>query len=251
MRYDALFAAELNRRDREGLTRACVPILPDQPGQIRRSGQTLLNFSSNDYLGLAGHPALAAAAADYAARFGAGSTSSRLICGTLEVHAAIEARVAAWKGQEAAMLLASGWQANVSVIPALLRAAGEDAVIFSDALNHASLIAGVRLARARVVVFRHNDLDHLASLLAETKAGARFILTESVFSMDGDRADLARLSALAEAHDAFLYVDEAHATGVLGPGGAGLCAGIPAGLVMGTFSKGMGSFGAYVAGAAR
>lgn len=237
-RWDDSLGKALADRAARGLRRAAVPLAGG-----------LLNFSSNDYLGLARHAALAARAAEYAAAYGTGATASRLVCGTLGIHTAIEARMAALKGQEAAMLLASGWQANTAVLAALLRHAGPGVQLFSDALNHASLIHGMRAAGARATVFRHNDLAHLEEMLAAAPPGARLIVTESVFSMDGDRADIAALVALAARYAAFLYVDEAHATGVLGRGGMGLCAGVPGvDLVMGTFSKALGGFGAYVAG---
>ena len=219
-------------------------------GRIARDGRTLIDFSSNDYLGLAAHPLLAERSAEWAARHGAGSGASRLVTGTLDVHLALEARVSAFKGTAAALLFASGWQANATVIPALL-AAAPGAAVFTDRLVHASMHAGCAAAGARQHRFRHNDLAHLAELLeARGKdAPARLILVESVYSMDGDRADIPALAALARRHDAFLYVDDAHATGVLGPHGKGLCAGIDGvGLVMGTFSKAFGGFGAYVAG---
>ena len=219
-------------------------------GRIARGGRTLIDFSSNDYLGLAGHPLLAERAGEWAARLGAGASASRLVTGTLDAHVAVEARVAAFKGTEAALLFASGWQANATVIPALL-AAAPGAAVFTDRLIHASMHAGCAAAGTRQHRFRHNDLAHLAELLDThgKQAPARLILVESVYSMDGDRADIAALAALAREHDAFLYVDEAHATGVLGPQGKGLCAEVAGvGLVMGTFSKAFGGFGAYVAG---
>ncbi len=250
-RFDDLFGAALDRRKAGGLLRSLVAVAPADPGAVRRDGRVLLNFSSNDYLGLARHPALVARAAAFGARFGTGAGASRLVCGTLDAHLAIEARVAALKGQQAAMLLASGWQANAAVLGALLRFAGAGALLFADELNHSSLVAGGRMAGVKPVRFRHNDLGHLAELL-RAHAGAaakRFIVTESVFSMDGNRADIAGLVALAEAHGAFLYIDEAHATGVLGAAGMGLTARVSGvDLVMGTFSKALGSFGAYVAG---
>lgn len=250
-RIDCLLEADLQRLERSGLRRRLSVVEPGAPGHAVIGGATLLNVSSNDYLGLARHPLLAARAAEWAARFGAGSGASRLICGTLPVHGAIETKLAALKGREDAMLLASGWQANTAVLGALLRFAGPDAILFSDALNHSSLVHGARLGRARVEVFRHNDMEDLAQRLRAHAGhqGRRFIATESVFSMDGDRADLPALRALSAEHDAFLYVDEAHATGVLGPRGMGLCARLPGiDLVMGTFSKALGSFGAYVTG---
>lgn len=240
---DALATVRQRGRWRELRSAALAP-----GGRIVRSGRELIDFSSNDYLGLAAHPLLAQRAGEWAARLGAGAGASRLVTGTLEAHGAVEARIAAFKGTSAALLFASGWQANAAVIPALL-AAAPGAAVFTDRLVHASMHAG--LAGTRQHRFRHNDLTHLAELLERhgAAAPARLILVESVYSMDGDRADIAALAALARAHDAFLMVDEAHATGVMGPAGAGLCAGIAGvGCVMGTFSKAFGGFGAYVAG---
>ena len=218
-------------------------------GRILREGRELLDFSSNDYLGLARHADLIAASQDFAALHGAGSGASRLITGTSPAHEAVEAQIARFKGSEAALVMASGWQANAGVIPALAKAA-PNCAIFADALVHNSIHAGCRAARADTHFYAHNDLADLERLLAQhgAKADARIIITESVFSMDGDRADLAGLNAVAATHNAMLYVDEAHATGVLGKGGAGLTADHPgAQLVMGTFSKALGGFGAYVA----
>ena len=219
-------------------------------GRIRREGRELVDLSSNDYLGLATHPLLAERAGEWAARHGSGAGASRLVTGTHEAHLGLESRIATFKRAEAALLFASGWQANATVIPALL-AAAPGAAVFADKLIHASMHAGCAAAGARQHRFRHNDLAHLAQLL-ETRgreAPARLILVESVYSMDGDRAAIPALAALARRHDALLYVDEAHATGVLGPEGRGLCAGIEGvGVVMGTFSKAFGAFGAYVAG---
>jgi len=238
-RLDDVFSAELDRLAAHGLRRS---LSTSTPGAAR-------NFASNDYLGLARHPLLAERAAAYAAEYGAGATASRLVCGSFPPHAALETRLAGLKGKPSALLLGTGWQANVAVLATVLRAAGAGAQLFSDALNHNSLIQGARLAGVRARIFRHNDLAHLATLLGASPAGRKLIVTESVFSMDGDRADIAALADLAARYDAFLYVDEAHATGVLGPGGAGLCAGIPGvDVVMGTCGKALGGFGAYVAG---
>jgi 8-amino-7-oxononanoate synthase len=224
-------------------------------GRLQRNGRLYLDFSSNDYLGLSQHPHLIERSCEWARLHGAGSGASRLVSGTSELHLAVEARVAAYKGAEAALLFASGWQANAAMLPALLRAA-PGAQIFSDRLIHASLHHGCAAAGVRQIRFRHNDLDHLEALLAERgdSTAPSIIVTESVFSMDGDQVDLVRLIAIARAHDAFLYLDEAHATGVIGLHGAGLSAPGPDGiprdvdLVMGTFSKAFGGFGAYVAG---
>lgn len=212
------------------------------------SGQVLIDASSNDYLGLSQHPLLKQRAAEWALRHGAGAPASRLVTGTREITLAVEERLAAFKGREAALLFSSGFQANATVLPALARVGAGDTAIFSDQLNHASMIHGARAARCQVAVFRHNDLDHLDTLLGQHH-GRKLIATESVFSMDGDRADLAGLVRVAERHGALLYVDEAHATGILGPGGRGLAAEVEGvDVVMGTLGKAFGAFGAYVAG---
>jgi 8-amino-7-oxononanoate synthase len=220
-------------------------------GRLQRGGRTYLDFSSNDYLGLARHPQLVERAAAWARRAGTGAGASRLVTGTTEMHLAVEARVAAFKGTEAALLFASGWQANAAVIPALVRAA-PNALVFADRLIHSSLHHGCAAAGVKQIRFRHNDFDHLEELLSERSGSEapKIIITESLFSMDGDTVDISRLVDLAALHRAFLYLDEAHATGVLGPAGAGLSATVPGrvDLSMGTFSKAMGGFGAYVAG---
>jgi 8-amino-7-oxononanoate synthase len=250
-RLDSHLAAALSRIERAGQRRILRAAALADGGRMQRGGRTLIDFSSNDYLGLARHPLLIDRAREWAAAMGTGSGASRLVTGTSEAHIALEERIAAFKGAEAALLFASGWQANAAVIPALL-AAVPGAALFTDRLNHASMHAGIAISGMRQHRFRHNDLDHLAALLESKGAGApmRLILTESVFSMDGDRADLAALADLAAAYDAVLFVDEAHATGVLGPGGRGLSAQVPGRIdvVMGTFSKALGGFGAYVAG---
>ncbi len=244
-RFDADFTEALDALGARGLRRV-----------TRTRPEGLLNVSSNDYLGLLQHPLLKARSGAWAAEHGAGAGASRLVTGTLDLHRQVEARLAALKGTEAALLFASGWQANASVLATLLRlpGPGKEAppLVFCDALNHASLHHGCRAAGRSQIVFRHNDMQHLADLLAahEGTNARRFIVTESVFSMDGDTADLPALRALADRHGAFLYLDEAHATGVLGPRGMGLSGSVPGGvdLAMGTFSKALGGFGAYVAG---
>ena len=240
-----------------------------QQGRLRDAdGRAPIDASSNDYLGLSQHPLVKARAAEWAERHGAGAPSSRLVTGTRDITLAVEAKLAAFKGREAALLFSSGFQANATVIPALagvmqsgisgvgagglctpeIPLRGQATAIFSDELNHASIIHGARAAKGKTEIFRHNDLDHLDHLLGRHR-GRKLILTESVFSMDGDRADLAALVQLAERHGAALYVDEAHATGVLGPQGRGLaaeCGGVD--VVMGTLGKAFGAFGAYIAG---
>jgi 8-amino-7-oxononanoate synthase len=234
----------IDHRNERRVLRATA-LAPD--GRVWRDGAVRIDASSNDYLGLAQHPLLIERAQLWASRDGVGSGASRLVTGTSDAHLALEARIAAFKGCEAALLFPSGWQANAAVLAALLRAA-PNTLLFTDRLVHASLHAGA--AGHRQIRFRHNDFDHLEALLdaRRDEAGPRLIVTESVFSMDGDRADLPRLVALAQRHDAFVYVDEAHATGVLGPAGRGLTAETPVDLAMGTFSKAFGCFGAYVAG---
>jgi 8-amino-7-oxononanoate synthase len=252
--FQASLAAGLAEAEGKARRRRLRPMTREPGGWVRLAdGRRLLDFSSNDYLGLSLHPEVTSRAADYARRLGAGSAASRLVSGTLPEHLAVERKLAAFKGCEAALLFASGYQANASVLPALIGLAPGPVKVFADRLNHASLHAGLAQAGARQIRFRHNDLDHLDRLMAlpEHHGATRLIVTESVFSMDGDRADLETLVELAKGHDAILYVDEAHATGVLGPGGAGLCAALPKGapaIVMGTLGKALGGFGAYVAG---
>ena len=250
----AALAERLDQAEAASRRRRLRPMTREPHGRVRLTdGRVLIDFSSNDYLGLSVHPEVCARAAAYALRVGAGSAASRLVSGTLPEHLAVEGRLAAFKGSEAALLFASGWQLNASVLPALASLAQGPMRLFADRLIHASLHAGAAQAGARQIRFRHNDLEHLERLLAarDHQGGLRLIVTESVFSMDGDRADLAALCALAERHGAILYVDEAHATGVLGPDGRGLCAALPADapvIVMGTLGKALGGFGAYVAG---
>jgi glycine C-acetyltransferase/8-amino-7-oxononanoate synthase len=193
---------------------------------------------------------LVQAATEAMERYGAGTGASRLISGNMILHEELEARIAAFKGTQSAIVFNSGYAANTGVIPAV---AGENDVIFSDELNHASIIDGCRLSRARTAVYRHRDVDHLEALLRDNaSARRRLIVTDGVFSMDGDIAPLPAIVSLAERHDALVMVDDAHGTGVLGNGGKGtvehfgLTGRVP--IQMGTLGKALGSFGAYVAG---
>ena len=225
----------------------------EQDATVRLNGREVLNLSSNNYLGLANHPALKQAAREALDRYGCGSGASRLISGNMTAHEELEQRIARFKGTEAALVFNSGYQANVGIIATLV---GKDDVVLSDQLNHASIIDGCRLSRAAVAVYRHCDMDHLASLLEKAPATARkLIATESIFSMDGDIAPLREIVGLAERHGAMVMVDEAHATGVRGAGGAGVVAELGLGdrvpVQMGTLGKALGAFGAYVAGSAR
>lgn len=244
---DAVVDAELFRRKEYNQLRELRPLLPLDGPVVRADGRDLVNFCSNDYLGLSRHPLLIQRSIQYLNTYGAGATASRLICGNHEGVAAIEEKLACLKQTEAALILSSGFQANATVLPAL---ADRRALILSDRLNHNSLIQGCRLSRCRTEVYRHNDMDHLAGLLKENRnAGFSRILvvTESVFSMDGDTCDMDALENLADQYDAFLVVDEAHATGVWGRQGMGLTCGRRVDLTIGTFGKAAGGFGAYAA----
>lgn len=229
-----------------GLRRRMRPIDGPQGPEILVDGRRALNLSSNNYLGLADHPALAAAALASAHGHGFGAGASRLVAGSLSPHRALERELASWLGTESALLFNSGYQANVGIVSAL---AGREDAIFSDALNHASLIDGCRLARAQLEVYPHRDTRALDLLLRASTARRKLVVTDSVFSMDGDRAPVGEVLRVAHQHGALVLVDEAHAIGVLGPGGRGLAAGLNADLVMGTFGKAFGGFGAFVAGA--
>jgi glycine C-acetyltransferase/8-amino-7-oxononanoate synthase len=208
----------------------------------------VLLLCSNNYLGLADHPRVREAAADAAMRWGVGAGASRLISGTMTVHRRLEERLAGFKHTDAALLFGSGYLANIGVITAL---AGTGEVIFSDELNHASIIDGCRLARAETFVYRHADVEHLAWGMRQVEGRGALIVTDSVFSMDGDVAPLDEIVELAQRHRVRVAVDEAHGTGCLGPGGRGAVA--EAGLddevdvVVGTLSKALGAYGAFVA----
>lgn len=252
-RFDSIYEQELTRRASSQRLRVLEPLEPLGPVRVRRRGRVVINFSSNNYLGLSHHPQLVARAREWTERWGCGSGASRLVSGTFELHAAIENRLAELKRAEAALIFNSGYQANSSLLPALFdrRMLGGEALVFSDELIHASLHQGCAAAGIKQIRFRHNDLQHLEALLEQhaLAPGRRFILTESVFSMDGDVVDLPSLLDIAQQHDAFVVLDEAHATGVLGPAGMGLSVAFPGrvDLVLGTFGKALGSFGAYVA----
>jgi glycine C-acetyltransferase/8-amino-7-oxononanoate synthase len=232
-------------RDR-GLHRRLRLIEGPQGPKVTLDGREVLLLCSNDYLGLANHPRVRGAAADAAMRWGAGAGASRLISGNMQPHERFERRIAAFKGYDAALLFGAGYLANTGVVSAL---AGAGEVVFSDRLNHASIIDGCRLSRAETFVYRHADLEHLAWGLRQAGGRAALIVTDGVFSMDGDVAPLAELLELARRHRCRLLVDEAHATGALGPGGRGSVAAAGLGgevdVVIGTLGKALGSYGAY------
>lgn len=248
--FAAAIETALSALDQEGRRRRLRPVALPGPRLVLADGRQLIDASSNDYLGLAQHPALKSRAREWIERFGAGARASRLVTGTLEATLELEARLAEFKGSEATLILNSGFQANAAVLPALLElGGGRTAKVFTDRLNHASLHAGCAAAGVKQIRFPHNDLAQLEELLATHAAGApAFIVTESVFSMDGDRADTAALATLARRYNALLYLDEAHATGVLGPQGRGLGYGLENTVVMGTLGKAFGAAGAYIAG---
>jgi len=231
---------------RAGLLRE-MRVIESAPGaRVRLGGREVLLLCSNDYLGLAEDPRVRTAAAEAAERWGAGAGSSRLVAGNMVPHAELEAELAAFKGSEACVLFGSGFLANTGVIAAL---AGRGEVVVSDALNHASIVDGCRLAGAETVVYAHADLDALAEVLEQAGDRPATVVTDSVFSMDGEPAPLAGIVELARRHGARVIVDEAHATGVVGPGGRGLVAALglegEVDVVVGTLSKALGSYGAF------
>jgi 8-amino-7-oxononanoate synthase len=233
--------------ERAGLRRRMRLVEGPQGPHVRLDDAEVLLLCSNNYLGLADHPRVRQAAADAAERYGAGAGASRLISGSMSLHRKLEGRLAEFKGTESALLFGSGYLANTGTIAAL---AGAGDVVFSDELNHASIIDGCRLSRAETFVYRHRDLDHLEAGLREAGDRARLIVTDGVFSMDGDVAPLRGLAELARRHQCLLVVDEAHGTGALGPGGRGASAAAGLGdevdVIVGTLGKALGGYGAYV-----
>src|SRR5829696_7925112 len=240
-------AARLEELRERGLRRRLRLVSGPQGPRVLLDERPVLLLCSNDYLGLAHHPDVRAAAAVAAERWGAGAGASRLISGNMTPHRLLEQRLAAFKGHEAALLFGSGYLANTGTIPALAPAG---TVVFSDELNHASIVDGCRLARAETFVYRHRDVEHLTWALRRAPGQASLIATDGVFSMDGDIAPLGDLARLAHDHGARLMVDEAHATGAIGPGGRGSVAATglidEVDVVVGTLGKALGSYGAYV-----
>jgi 8-amino-7-oxononanoate synthase len=239
--------------ERLGLSRRLRIVSGPQGPHVQLDGRPVVLLCSNNYLGLADHPRVREAAAEAALRWGVGTGASRLVSGTMTIHRELEQRLAAFERSEECVLFGSGYLANAGVIGAL---AGRGDAVFSDELNHASIVDGCRCSRARVIVYRHRDVEHLDWLMhSHGGDGRRVIVTDSVFSMDGDVAPLAEIVALAREHGASTIVDEAHATGALGPGGRGAVA--EAGLegevdvLVGTLGKALGSYGAYACAKAR
>jgi 8-amino-7-oxononanoate synthase len=258
--FDTELQSELDSIAQQGLRRELRRVDSAQSTRVEIGGRSLLNFSSNDYLGLASHPALKEAAIRATQKFGAGSGAARLICGSLTPHHELEETLAAFKGTQAALSFSSGYATALGTIQALL---GKDDVIVLDKLVHASIVDAARLSGATLRVFKHNDLDDLESILKWSASGARgtstqqrkprvLLVTESVFSMDGDLAPLRDIVALKEKHGAWLMVDEAHATGLFGETGRGLAEACGLGdqieIQMGTLGKAAGAAGGYICG---
>jgi 8-amino-7-oxononanoate synthase len=247
-----MFEKLLTELAAEHLTRRLQPLESCTGPTVRIAGREVLLFASNDYLGLAHHPDVVRAASQATQTYGAGAGAARLISGSLPPHMEMEQALARFKRTEAALTFGSGYLANIGTIPALI---GRSGLILADRLCHASLIDGCRLSGADLRVYRHNDMEHLESLLSKRRSTRRtLIVTDGVFSMDGDLAPLLELSKLVRVYEADLYVDDAHGTGVMGSHGRGtaehfrLEEAIP--LQMGTLGKALGSSGAYIAGPA-
>lgn len=246
----SFFKDEIDRLANSGLYRSLRTVEPATAGRVAINGNEAILLCSNNYLGLADHPALKKATIDAVNRYGTGSGASRLVSGNLELHGQLEECVAAFKGTEAAILFNSGYSANIGTIQAVV---GRGDTIYSDRLNHASIVDGAVLSRARLVRYPHNDHKALRVLLENDRSfGRRLIVTDGVFSMDGDVAPLRELVIIKNEFNALLMVDEAHATGVMGGKGRGSAdlLGVAADIdiQMGTLGKGLGGFGAYVAG---
>ena len=240
---------DLDRLDREDLLRTRRTVEPVEGARLRVDDNCLLSFCSNDYLGLSGDARIVEAACAGARAGGAGSGASALISGHCAAHERLEAELARFVGAQRALLFSTGYMANLGIVPAL---AGRGDAVFSDALNHASLVDAARLSRADVHVYPHRDVATLARLLKDSGANAKVVVSDAVFSMDGTLAPLPELIALCEAHDAWLVLDDAHGFGVLGPQGRGTAAQFSIRsdhlVYMGTLGKAAGVAGAFAAG---
>lgn len=246
---DVSLSDELARLRKEGLFREMRIVGGSQGRRVVLDGREVLLLCSNNYLGLADHPALKEAAIRAVESYGTGSGAARLVSGSMDLHAELEQRIALFKGTEEALLFNSGYAANTGIISALV---GRGDIVFSDRLNHASIVDGCLLSRAKFIRYPHNDMTALRRILEESPTtGRRLIVTDGVFSMDGDLAPLAELVTLKREFGALLMVDDAHGTGVLGATGRGSAelAGVMADIDihMGTLGKGLGGFGAYAA----
>ncbi|MDZ4163576.1 MAG: 8-amino-7-oxononanoate synthase [Smithellaceae bacterium] len=236
--------------ERDGLRRNLQSLSPLAGGRISLEGRPFLNLSSNDYLGLSQHEELKEAAAEAARRWGVGAGASRLITGNHQFYELLEEKIARFKRKEAAIVFSSGYMANIGVLSSLIERGDR---VFSDELNHASIIDGIRMSRGQLFIYRHKDADHLEYLLENSSGvGKAIIVTDTVFSMDGDVAPLERLVEIRRKHGCLLVVDEAHATGVIGEHGRGVAEYLnlegEIDVTVGTFSKALGSYGAFAAG---
>ncbi|MGI8715347.1 MAG: 8-amino-7-oxononanoate synthase [Solirubrobacteraceae bacterium] len=240
--------ARLDELKALGLARRTRLVSGPQGPHVLLDGKPVLLLCSNNYLGLADHPRLRDAAADAAMRWGVGAGASRLVSGTMTIHRRLEERLAVFKGRETALLFGSGYLANAGTVAALARPGD---VVFSDQLNHASIVDGCRLSRAEVFVYDHADVEHLRWGIDHAEGRGTLIVTDSVFSMDGDVAPLTEIVELAQRHGLRTVIDEAHATGTIGPGGRGAVAepGLEdqVDVIVGTLGKALGSYGAFVA----
>jgi 8-amino-7-oxononanoate synthase len=247
---DTFFRDEINDLKKKGLYRELRTVEGEQDSSVLINGKRVLMFSSNNYLGLANHPGIKKASMDAALYYGTGSGGSRLISGSMELHRTLEKELALFKGTDGALLFSSGYHANVGAISAL---AGEGDLILSDEFNHGSIVDGCRLSRGEVRVYKHGDMNSLKEILRRSsKFKRRLIVTDSVFSVDGDIAPLPDIVDLAEKYSALVMVDDAHGTGVLGKRGKGALEHFglegKVEIQMGTLGKALGSFGAYIAG---
>lgn len=246
--FESVYKTFLEDCHDKNLRRHLLSIEPEKAGKIKVDGKIYLNFASNDYLGLKHHPKLIEQTSHWAQKYGTGSGASRLVTGNFPLFAEVEEKIAKLKGTEAALILASGYQANGAVLHALFdkTVLKQSPVVVSDKLNHASMHFGCSAANVRQKRYRHLDANHADEFLKSSETGAsKFLLTETVFSMDGDIAPMKELLTIAQNENTMLIADDAHGFGVLGEGGKGLATG--ADMTIGTFSKALGSFGAYVA----
>jgi 8-amino-7-oxononanoate synthase len=249
---DQFAQAKLDDLQRRHLRRALAETYREDGIWVERDGRRLLSFSCNDYLNLTQHPAIKQATIAAIEKYGAGSGASRLVTGNHPLYAELEARLAHMKNTEAACVFGSGYLANAGIIPVLI---GRDGLVLADESSHACLFAGAQLSRGTLLTFRHNDVAHLRALLAEHRAAHEHVLivTDGVFSMDGDLAPLAELKALADEYDSWLMSDDAHGLGVVGGGRGSSFTGnthIPVPLQMGTLSKAVGAYGGYLCASA-
>jgi 8-amino-7-oxononanoate synthase len=246
-----MFSEKLKILREKGLLREIRDRVSPQGPLVIFGGKEYVNFSSNDYLGFSTHPSVMNRAKEAIDEFGHGSGASRLLGGGSILHKDLEDKIAQFKETEAALVFNSGYSANTGIIPAI---ADEDSGIFSDEFNHASIVDGCRLSKAKTWIFRHKDLDHLEELLNKENFRKKIIVTDTVFSMEGDIAPVKELFNLCKRYDALLYLDDAHGLGVIGNGKGALphfnMQPEPSIIQMGTFSKAFGSFGAFVAGSA-